>query len=141
MKVRHSILIKSPLIKVWDVSVDVESYPKWAPTFDSIKLLDEKFELNSQCRVIQPGMQEAIWRVIEFKQKEMFSWETYLLGFSMLATHQLKEVDSETTENIISLEIKGFIAILLWLFIKKKMEQSLQFENEGLKKFCENNSF
>jgi len=137
MELKHSQIINAPLNVVWDTTIDINNWNKWTPTVEAATLKAETFALGSSATLKQPGMPSTIWTVTHFQNREKFSWKTSFLGMEMIASHHLKAVASEITENTLELEIRGIMALLLGPIIRKKLQGALTSENEGLKKFCE----
>jgi len=137
MILENVIEIDAPPSLVWAVTCDTENWPKWTPTVDEIvRIEDGPFDVGSAARIKQPGMPEAEWRVTEFRDGERFTWETRVRGIHMAATHELVPYQSGT-KNILRLEFKGLMAILLWPMIRASAKKSLEQENTGLKTQCE----
>ena len=137
MNLRHEININASRELVWNTTVDVENWCKWTPTIEKIILKDESLRLGSSAIIKQPGMSEATWTVIHFQEKEIFVWETSIFGIQMRASHELFQSGNKKKKNVLEIEVTGFLGLLLWPFLRGKMEDALKKENEGLKKFCE----
>ena len=129
--------IAAPMSIVWQVSVDVERWPQWTPTVERLTRLDDRpFDVGSTAVLKQPGLPEAEWRVTSLTDGESFTWETRVRGIRMTATHALMSSGAETT-SILTIDIRGFVAVLLWPLIRAKIENALEQENAGLKMHCE----
>lgn len=137
MKLEHVIHIDAPPEVVWDVIVDVEGWPAWTPTIDTAKRLDDgPFDVGSKALLKQPGLTEATWVVTSLTQGERFTWESRIRGIRMIATHEI--VAAETgAQNVLRIEMSGWVAILLGPLIRVSVRRALEQENTGLKKHCE----
>lgn len=137
MKVEHSIQIETPLDVVWDVTLDVERWPSWTPTMESLHRVDEgPFGVGSSVRIKQPGQPESIWAVTEFEPLARFAWETRRPGLRMVASHVLQQ-EGDGTANLLRLEVSGILGVLLWPVLKGMVRKALSQENQGLKSHCE----
>ena len=137
MKVRNSILIRSRCEVVWRVTIDLERWPEWSPTFDSVRRIDEgPFNLGSSALVKQPGQRETVWTVTKLIPEREFSWETTVASVRMIATHRIIEKSHNTHSNL-ELELVGIAARVLWPLIRRNISRALARENQGLKDECE----
>ena len=137
MKVESTIIIAAPQSVVWDVTTDVEGWPRLAPTFSSVQRLDDgPFDVGSSALIKQPGLPVAKWVVTALTRGERFTWESRVRGIQMIATHELTPHKSGT-QNVLCVEFRGLVALLLWPLICVPARRSLQRENAGLKAKCE----
>jgi uncharacterized membrane protein len=137
MNAENLIHIDAPAELVWAVTVDVERWLEWTPTVQSIKRIDRgPFRHGSSAMIKQPGLPEAVWVVTAFKEGQSFSWETRVRGIGMIGTHKVIPV-ANGTESVLSVQAVGFVAWIMWPFIRKRMERAIERENEGLKRRCE----
>lgn len=140
MILKHAIDIEADPEKVWSVTEDVERWPDWSPTFDSIRRLDDDpFDLGCSVRVRQPGLPEAIWTVTQLERGRRFAWETKVRGMRMIGTHIMEPIEGGT-RSILRLEIRGFTALLIAPLLRPAAARSLARENAGLKSRCERES-
>lgn len=123
---------------VWTatITIDVESWPQWAPHFQEIKRGEVgDFQLGSSAWIKQKGMAKTKWVVTAFDNQNSFTWETAIPGMRMRATHELR--GDERVENTLRLEASGIISFVFGPILKKQIKKSLKLENQNLKKFCE----
>lgn len=137
MKLEHATCINAPRSVVWSVTLDIERWPQWTPTVTSIERLDEGvFRRGSRALIKQPGLPAAEWVVTDLTPEERFTWESYVRGIHMIATHELT-TQVAGTQSVLRLEMSGVVARLLWPLIRFSVRKSLQRENAGLKARCE----
>ena len=137
MIIENQKQIAAPKSIVWKVTVDVERWPQWTPTVESVTRLDVgQFGVGSAALIKQPGLPAAKWRVTEFSEGDGFTWETRVRGMHIVGTHSLMSSGAETT-SILRIDIRGFVAVLLWPLIRGAARKSLERENAGLKVKCE----
>ena len=138
MKIEHSTEIEATPETVWDVTVDVERWPSWTPTVDSVRRLDDgPFRLGSTAVLKQPGLPEAPWTVTAMYEGVSFTWETRVRGIRMVATHKLEPLESSTISRL-TVELTGLPVALFGVFLKGSVRTALEQENAGLKQECEN---
>ncbi len=137
MKLENVTHIKAPPDVVWSVTEDVERWPEWSPTMETIERLDAgPFDVGSTARIKQPGLPPAEWRVTELVRGERFSWETRVRGMRMIGTHEVLPIE-DGTRSLLRIEITGFPVVLFWPLIFFSVKKSLERENAGLKTRCE----
>lgn len=137
MTLEASIHIAAPAAVVWAVTEDVDRWPEWTPTMQSVRRVDAgPFDVGSSARVKQPGMRETAWTVTELVRGERFTWGGRALGIRMSATHELTP-DGDGTRNTLRIEMSGFVAALLSPLLRPAVRRALRQENEGLKARCE----
>lgn len=129
--------IDAPQNVVWNVTVDIESWPQWTPTVRKLQRLDEgPFVCGSAALIQQPGLPEAKWVVTQLIPGERFTWESRVLGIRMIGTHQLSSTETGT-QSLLRLEMSGLMAHLLSPLLRFSARRSLEQENAGLKARCE----
>ena len=138
MKIENVIHIEAPIEVVWAVTEDIERWPEWTPTMNSIKRISQgEFGIGSTALVKQPALPETQWTVTVFKPNEQFTWEGQMMpGMRTVATHEMVATESGT-QSLLWVEMSGFMARLLWPFIRSSVQQALEQENAGLKGRCE----
>lgn len=122
---------------VWQVTIDVESWPLWSPAMEKIVRKDSGvFKSESSILIKQKLLPETIWVVTELTPHKSFSWNAKVLGIEMVATHILIPGDSGVT-SILRIEMLGGIIRLFGPVMKKLVARALKEENWGLKVYCE----
>lgn len=122
---------------VWQVTIDVESWPLWSPAMEKIVLKDSGgFKSGSSVLIKQKLLPETLWVVTELTPNKSFSWQTKALGIEMIATHTLIPSDSGVT-SILRVEMLGWMPQLFGPVMKKLVARALMEENWTLKIFCE----
>jgi len=137
MKIEVSVEILRPAESVWPVLIDVERWPEWTASITKIERLDQAaFGPRSTVRIRQPKLKTVVWRVTEFRQGRLFTWETQSAGVSTIARHTIQpsEHGCIVTHTI---EQKGFLSWLLRPFLMGLTQRYVRMEAQGLKKRCE----
>lgn len=133
MKLESAIPIDAPPEIVWAVTQDLERWPEWAPSMESVRRLDQgPLEVGSAALIKQPGLPEAKWVVTEITPGERFTWKSHIRGMHMSATHEIRATSSGA-ENLLRIELVGLVARLLWPLIRFPLRRALERENAGLK--------
>jgi uncharacterized protein YndB with AHSA1/START domain len=137
MTITHLIEIAAPIQRVWEVTTDVEQWPRWSPTVQSLKRLDGgPFMVGSRAEIKQPAMPRRIWQVIAMTDGQSFSWQTELWGMRLVGMHELTPTPTGCTSHL-QLEIAGAMSIFLTPMLSPSAKRALRLENEGLKTWCE----
>lgn len=137
MKVTHEIHIESSRDTIWDLTIDVESWPKWNPNVEKVTKEDEgNFKVGSSAVIIQKGLPPTRWTCMTLEDSTIFSWKGTAYGIKMKATHILEDKLSGVSNKLV-IEATGLLVYLLWPFFKASFYKSLELENKGLKKFIE----
>lgn len=122
---------------VWQVTIDVESWPLWSPAMEKIVLKDSgDFKSGSSVLIKQKLLPETRWAVTELTPDKSFSWKAKVLGIEMVAMHILIPGDSGVT-SILRMEMLGWMIRLFGPVMKKLVARALKEENWGLKNYCE----
>ena len=137
MTLEDTIEINASRERVWQVTVDVEAWPKWSPVMETIRREDTgDFKLGSSALIKQKQMAETRWTVTEIDPGHRFTWQARSLGIDMIATHIIVPGESAVT-SILRIEMDGLLIKLLGPIMKALVAKSLKVENRGLKHYCE----
>ncbi len=97
MKLENVVHIDAPQEVVWAVTEDIERWPEWTPSVESVTRIDHgQFDVGSAALIKQPGLPEAKWFVTAFTRGERFTWESRVRGIRMIATHEIRNAASGT---------------------------------------------
>jgi hypothetical protein len=137
MKLENRKQIAAPKSIVWSVTVDVTRWPQWSPFVQTVERLDDgPFEVGSVALIKQTGLPKARWQVTAITPGEQFTWETRVRGIDMVATHELSSSGTNTS-SVLRIEMRGFMALLMWPLLRVLVPKALESENTGLKAECE----
>ena len=122
---------------VWPVLVDVERWPEWTPSVTAVERLDQSaFGIGSRVRIRQPKLKTMVWRVSEFSQGRLFTWDTRNVGSSTVGSHEIKPTPRGS---LVTLTIRqtGVLAPLVNLLLGNLTRRYMRMEAQGLKSRCE----
>lgn len=137
MVLEDTIEIDASRDRVWQVTIDVEAWPKWAPAMEKIRREDSgEFKMGSTALIKQKQMPEMRWTVTEINPGHHFSWQARVRGIDMVATHIITPSERGVT-NLLRIEMQSLLIKLLGPLIKTLVAYSLKEENKGLKQYCE----
>lgn len=137
MRIEHTIDIDATPQRVWELTVDVESWPQHTPTMDSIERLDAgPLAVGSQARIKQPGQRPKVWTVSRLDSEQSFAWDTRAFGIEMTGGHHIAANGSGTTQTL-TVDISGPLAPIFGPLLRKPILSAITRENEGFKTAAE----
>jgi uncharacterized membrane protein len=137
MRIENSIEIAAPVSRVWDLTIDVESWPEHTPTVTSVELLDDgPLAVGSSARIKQPAQRAKRWTVTAFEPQRRFAWATRTLGTTMTGSHLLAESPTGTTNTLV-IDIQGPLARVLAALAGPSIRKAISTENLGFKAAAE----
>ena len=75
MEQSTSIDVDAPVDRVWEVLRDVERWPEWASTVNSVRRLDDgPLAVGSKARIEQPKIPPTEYVVTELEPGRSFTW-------------------------------------------------------------------
>jgi uncharacterized membrane protein len=132
MRIDHALEIQASSQEVWSVLIDVERWPEWTPTMETVRRLDDgPFRLGSSASIKQPQLPEAVWRVTAFTPGRQFTWETHVRGMRMIGSHELVDSPAGCTSRLM-LEVSGLLAWILWPLVRRNSRRAMETENSRL---------
>lgn len=127
MKWTHSAPIAAPADVVWQVTADVESWPRYTSTMQSVRRLDDgPLAVGSSARIKQPGRRASVWTVTRLEAGREFSWRTGEGRRTIIGSHRVVP-DGAGCRNELEVEIDGPLARLFGPFVR----YALRTENAG----------
>ena len=137
MKIEVSVEILRPPDVVWPIIVDVERWPDWTASITKLERLDRSaFGIGSSVRIRQPKLKTMVWRVSEFQQGRLFTWETRSAGLSTVARHAIRPSEHGCSVTL-TIDQRGWLASLLKPLFMGLTQRYVEMEAQGLKKRCE----
>ena len=137
MRFERSVEIAVPAEEVYAVYADVERWPEWTASVDSVERLDEGLlRVGSQAKVKQPRLPGQVWTVTAVEDGRSFTWETHGVGITSTGIHQVEPTATGCRATAI-VEMTGWMAPVAGRAAKALIESYLGMEADGLKRRCE----
>jgi uncharacterized membrane protein len=137
MRFDHSSTIQAPAERVWQVFSDVERWPEWTPTVESVERLDEgRIHLGARTRIRQPKLPVATWEVTELKEGEYFEWVSKAPGIKTTGVHRVVSTPEGTVATATIIQ-EGPLGWLLGKLYAGLTRRYIATETEKLKQVSE----
>jgi len=128
-----SIDISAAPERVWQVIIDVESWPEWTKSMTTVKRLDDgPFRVGSRARIKQPGLPNLVWQVTGITEGTEFTWVTRSAGVDATATHRVDETPAGVRLTL-TLAWTGMLAGVVAAMAGKQTRKYLALETAGAK--------
>lgn len=137
---RHQVTvdIDAPAERVWAVLADVERWPEWCPTMNSVRRRDgSTFGPGSSAEVRQPRLPPAVWRVTGFEPGRRFEWATSALGVTTRGDHLIERLQADRSRVTLTVETTGRLAALLTAAVWPMTRRYVNTEATSLRRHCE----
>ena len=137
MRFDHSSTIQAAPERVWEVFSDVERWPDWTPTVDSVERLDAgRIHVGARTRIRQPKLPVAIWEVTKLEDGEYFEWVSRAPGITTTGCHRVVSTPEGTvaTATIIQEGPLGWLFGRLYAGLTKRY---IAIETQKLKEISE----
>jgi uncharacterized protein YndB with AHSA1/START domain len=132
-----SVDISASPSKVWAATVDVEAWPSWSATTDTVRRQEGgPIGPGSTAIVIQPKLRPATWTVREAVRDESFVWDTTGPGYVVTARHEIRPRGDATSLRL-QVVMTGPLTPVVWLVTGGVVRRYLDLEAAGLKRHCE----
>ena len=129
--------IAAPPQRVWEVMTDVEKWPEWTASVQSVKRLDTgPFRLGSRARIKQPKFLPALWEVTEIDPPHSFTWVTRSPGVVASGRHRV-EPTARGSRATLSLAYAGLLGGIVARLLTGLTDRYLMLEAAGLKQRSE----
>ncbi|MEO8541821.1 MAG: SRPBCC family protein [bacterium] len=132
----RSVEIDATPARVWSIMSDVEKWPEWTSSIESVQL-PVPLALGAAAVVKAKGTSKATWRVTEWNPGRNFTWATSLRGAKTVGEHVIEGNGEGKSRVILAIEVKGFMAGLFRPLISKVITTNLDLESAGLKRRSE----
>jgi uncharacterized membrane protein len=137
MRFDHSTTIQASPERVWEVFSNVERWPDWTPTVDSVERLDDgRLHLGARTRIRQPKLQAAVWEVTKFEDGQYFEWVSTAPGMRTTGGHRVISTPAGTVATATIIQ-EGPLAWLLGRLYAGLTKNYIATETEKLKEVSE----
>jgi uncharacterized membrane protein len=128
-----AIDIAAPAERVWEVILDVESWPRWSPSMTSVRRLDGgRLRVGSRARIKQPRLPVLVWQVTDLDEGAAFTWVARSPGLSITAIHEVSAAPGGSRLTL-TVAWTGPLAALATMLASKRTRRSLAQETSGAK--------
>jgi len=129
--------IAAPPETVWAILADLERWPEWTASMQSVKRLDsEAIGTGSRVRVLQPKLRPAVFTVTEWLPNRNFTWTSSTPGVTTVAGHLL-EPATGGCKLTLSLRFDGLFGGLAGRLFRGLIQRYMAMEANGLKQSSE----
>jgi uncharacterized membrane protein len=133
-----SVHVDADASKVYGIFVDVEHWPEWTDSVDSIERLDDgPFTVGSRVRIKQPRMRPMVWQVTEVVPDESFTWETKAVGVTSRASHHIASAADGGCDVTLRITQRGAFAPVVGVLFDRVVKRYMQMEADGAKRRAE----
>jgi len=137
MEIEQTVAINALPAKVWAALINVENWPSWTKSVETVKRLDANaFGMGSEAQVKQPKLPAFVWKVVEFEPGAFFAWEVNARGVRSYGGHRISPTDGGCTVTL-TIRQNGPMAWLAALLYGGMSRRYVDMEAQGLKRYCE----
>jgi uncharacterized membrane protein len=123
--------------RVFQTLCEVEKWPEWTPTVQSVRRLDSgSFTVGSRARVIQPKIRPAVWQVSAMDANATFTWVSKSPGLRLEAGHAVQSAGAACRVSL-TFAITGAFSFIAGLLYGRLIAEYVTTEAQALKKYCE----
>jgi hypothetical protein len=138
MQFQISVHIDATPAAVWAGLIDVERWPDWTPSMNSVRRLEPgPLALGSSALVEQPALPPAVWKVNAITPGESFTWRSRVRGVSNIATHSIRPDGRGGTLLTLELQQRGIVATVAAPLLRPFVARAVRMEANGLKQYVE----
>ena len=132
------VMVEAPVARVWEVLVDVESWPQWTLTMTSVRRLDDgPLRVGSSARIEQPKLRPMVWTVTELAPERSFTWVARVPGVAITGEHTITRLDDARTRLDLAASSAGPLAFLADLVAGRRTRDYVAREAAGTKAAAE----
>ena len=137
MRNETSIDIDAPPERVWAVMADVERWPEWTPTMNSVRRLDGgDLRVGSRAKIKQPKLMGVTWQVTSLQPGRSFVWQNRSPGMLSVGGHEIEPLGGGSRVRL-WVEQTGPLSPVFGFFTRGMTQRYIRQEAEGLKRRSE----
>jgi uncharacterized membrane protein len=137
MKIQNTIDIDTSPARVWELTLDVESWPDHTSTMTSIEKLDPApLAVGSRVKIKQPAQRAKVWTVTALEPQRLFAWTAKMLGTTMTAAHHIDPTPTGVRQTL-SVDITGALSWPVGMLVRGPIAKAIATENQGFKRAAE----
>jgi len=129
--------IAAPPQTVWPILADIERWPEWTASMQSVTLLDAgPLGAGSRVRVAQPKLRPAVFTITDWQPNRNFTWASSTPAVWATAGH-LVEASATGCVVTLTLRFEGWAGGVAGWLMRGLVERYMAMEGEGLKQRSE----
>ena len=134
---QKTVDIAAPSERVWKVMIDVERWPEWTKSMETIRRLEGgPFAIGSSAWISQPKLRPAVWTVTQFDAGRSFTWSANGPGFRVFGSHVVEPTESGSRVTL-SIRFEGLLGGIVGRLLRKLNVEYMEMEAVGLKRRSE----
>jgi hypothetical protein len=138
MEITSALTIDASVERVWDLTLDLESWPEMTPTMTRVERLDSgPVVVGSRARVTQPKQRPTVWTVTRCEPRSCFEWTTKVAMVTMTASHHLEPTPDGRCRNTLGVAFSGVGAGLARRLLGGAVRHAIETENQGFRAAAE----
>src|SRR5262245_12789330 len=123
--------------RVWKVMVDVERWPEWTKSMETIRRLEGgPFAIESSAWISQPKLRPAVWTITQLDAGRSFTWSTKGPGFRVFGSHGVEPTETGSRVTL-SIRFEGLLGGIVGRLLRKLNVEYMDMEAAGLKRRSE----
>lgn len=133
---RH-VHIDAPAGTIWEVLGDLERWPDWTASMETVRLLGEApARRGSLVAVKQPRLAALTWKITDWRPGEGFTWVSSGPGLRLSA---LRAIDDMGNCCVVRLQLRmdGWMAGIAARLFGRLIGRYIRMEADGLRARCE----
>jgi hypothetical protein len=116
---------------LWKVVADVEQWPEFTESMNSVRLDKTPLQLGSQASIKQPRTRTSQWTVTELVPGRSFTWESSAAGVLTVADHEVIDTAGHT-QLVVRFRQRGALAGVLGMLFGRRIRRFVDMEANGL---------
>jgi uncharacterized membrane protein len=137
MQSETTVDIDAPVETVWNVLMDVESWPRLTESMTRVERLDAgPLRVGMRVRIHQPKLPPATWKVTELVENERFVWRARGPGFHTVASHEVTSI-GDASRLRLTVEQSGLMGGVVGRLGRDLTERYIALEAAGIKRRAE----
>ena len=134
---QKTVDIAAPSERVWKVMIDVERWPEWTKSMETIRRLDGgPFAIGSSAWISQPKLRPGVWTVTQLEAGRSFTWSASGPGFRVFGSHVVEPTESGSRVTL-SIRFEGLLGGIVGRLLRKLNVEYMDMEAAGLKRRSE----
>lgn len=138
MRFDDEVLINASIDDVWSVYADVEHWPDWTASVNSVEFTEgDTLKVGARARIKQPKLPTAVWQVSAIDPGRSWTWEATGPGVHTTAVHTLEAEGPQQTRVHQTIVQRGPLGAVIARVYGKLTRRYLAMEAAGLKQRSE----